>query len=159
MSFDDWLLFVHVAAAFAVVAAVTVFTILVVAGRRTDRPADAVAIGRISKPASILVGAGAVVALVVGIWIAIRRPEYSPWDGWLVAAYVLWAIAGGVGGRAGKEYEAMADYAEELVAQGKLEPSAELATRLRATRPLVMHLVVASAVFLLLLDMIFKPGA
>jgi hypothetical protein len=159
VSLDDWLLFVHVAAAFAVVAAITVFSILVVAGRRIDRPEDAVALNRISKPAGILIWSGAVVALVLGVWIAIHRPEYHPWDGWLIGAYVLWAIAGGVGAQTGKAYDAIADYARELVAQGKLEPSAELQARMRATRPLVMHLVVTAAVVLLLVDMIFKPGA
>jgi uncharacterized membrane protein len=159
VSLTDWLLFLHVAAAFAVVAAVTVFTILVVVGRRTDRPADAVAIFRVGDLASILVQAGSVVVLLLGIWLAIRLPEYHPWDGWLIAAYVLWAIAGGAGAVAGKEYMRIQKRAEELVAAGQLEPSPELRAELHAPRPLLFHLVTTAAVLLLLADMIFKPGA
>ena len=159
VSFTEWLLFLHVAAAFAVVAAITVFTILVVVGRRIDRPADAVAIFRIGDPANILVQAGSVVALLVGIWLAIRLPEYHPWDGWLIGAYVLWAIAGGAGGVTGKEYERIRKSAQQLVAEGKLEPSATLRAELRSTKALVLHLVVVAAVLALLADMIFKPGA
>jgi hypothetical protein len=159
VSFDDWLLALHVAAAFAVVGAVTVFTILIVVGRRTDSPADFAAVTRIAPVANILVQAGSVVAILVGIWIAIRRPEYHPWDGWLIGAYVLWAIAAGSGAQAGKAYTAIIERARELVAAGQLGPSPELRERLHAPRPLMFHLVTMTAVLLLVADMIFKPGA
>jgi uncharacterized membrane protein len=159
VSFDDWLLFVHVAAAFAVVAAVTVFTLLVFTTRRMDRPAEVLPLFRVGDPANILIQAGSVVALLVGIWLAIRLPRYHPWDGWLIAAYVLWLVAGGFGGASGKEYARIRKHAKALVAEGKLEPSAELRAELRSTRALVMHLVVVAAVLALVVDMIFKPGA
>jgi uncharacterized membrane protein len=159
VSFDDWLLFVHVAAAFAVVAGVTVFTILVFTTRRMDRPGDVLPLFRIGDPANILVQGGSVVALLVGIWLAIRLPQYHPWDGWLIGAYVLWSIAGGVGGATGKEYARIRKSAQELVAAGKLEPSGALRAELRSTKALVLHLVVVAAVLALVVDMIFKPGA
>jgi uncharacterized membrane protein len=159
VSFDDWLLFLHVTAAFAVVGAATVFTILVVAGRRTDRPADAVAIFRIGDPANILIQGGSMVALLLGIWLAIELPDYHPWDGWLIGAYVLWLVAGGAGQQAGKEYEAIRKRAQELVAAGQLEPSVGLRERLHATKPLVLHLVTVAAILGILVLMIFKPGA
>ena len=40
MSFYDWLLFFHVAAAFALVAALVVFWVIAVAARNVDRPVD-----------------------------------------------------------------------------------------------------------------------
>jgi uncharacterized membrane protein len=159
VTLNDWLLFLHVAAAFAVVAAITVFTILVIVGRRIDRPAEAVAIFRVGDPANILVQAGTAVTLVLGVWLAIRLPEYHPWDSWLIGAYVLWAVAGGAGAAAGKEYMRIQKRAQELVAEGRLEPSPELRTELHATRPLVFHLVTTAAVLGLLVLMIFKPGA
>ena len=159
MSLNDWLLFLHVAAAFAVVAAVTVFTILVVTTRRMDRPAEVLPLFRVGDPANILIQGGSVVALLIGIWLAIRLPDYHPWDGWLIGAYVLWAVAGGAGAAAGKEYMRIQKRAQELVAEGRLEPSPELRTELHATRPLVFHLVTTAAVLGLLVLMIFKPGA
>jgi uncharacterized membrane protein len=159
VTFSDWLLFVHVAAAFAVVAAVTVFTLLVLTTRRMDAPAEVLPLFRVGDPANILIQAGSAVALLVGIWLAIRLPQYHPWDGWLIAAYVLWAIAGGVGGATGKEYQRLRKQAQALVADGKLEPSADLRAALRSTKALVLHLIVVAAVVLLVVDMIFKPGA
>jgi uncharacterized membrane protein len=159
VTFNDWLLFLHVAAAFAVVGAITVFSILVVAGRRIDRPADAVAVFRVGDPANILVQAGAVVALVLGIWLAIRLPEYHPWDGWLIGAYVLWIVTGALGAQTGKEYERIRKRAKELVAEGRLDPNPELRELLRSTKPLALHLGATAAVLGLLVLMIFKPGA
>ena len=36
---------------------------------------------------------GLVLALGFGIWLAILRVAFAPWDGWVIAAIVLWAIA------------------------------------------------------------------
>jgi uncharacterized membrane protein len=159
VSFDDWLLFLHVTAAFAVVASVTVFSILVVLARKIDRPAEAVAVFRIGDPATLLVQAGSVAALGFGIWIAIRSPLYHPWDGWLIGAYVLWAVAGACGARSGMAYEKIRKRAKELVAEGRLEPSEELREALRTTNGRLFHLITTLAVLGLLVLMIFKPGA
>ena len=40
MSFDEWLLALHVLSAFAFVAALVLFSVLIVAVRRADTPAD-----------------------------------------------------------------------------------------------------------------------
>ena len=159
MSFDDWLLFVHVAAAFAFIGAITVFTILVLAARRTDRPVEALTLFRIGDPANILVQGGSVLALVMGVWIAIRRPEYRPWDGWIIGAYVLWLVAGAFGAMTGKAYNLIREEARMLVESGRFEPNADLAAKLRESRPLLLHAITVVAALALLLDMIFKPGA
>jgi uncharacterized membrane protein len=159
VSLNDWLLALHVAAAFAVVAAVTVFTILVVTTRRMDRPAEVLPLFRIGDSANVLIQVGSVGVLVLGVWLAIRLPQYHPWDGWLIGAYILWAIAGGVGAATGKEYERIRKRAQELVAAGQLDPSPELRALLRARQPLVLHLVTTAAVLGLLVLMVWKPGA
>jgi hypothetical protein len=159
VSFDDWLLFLHVTAAFAVVAAVTVFTILVVLARKVDRPADAVAVFRMGDPAAILVQAGSVTVLLLGIWIAIRSPDYHPWDLWLIGAYVLWAVAGACGARSGMAYEKIRKRAKELVAEGRLEPSEELREALRTTNGRLFHAITVASILGILVLMIFKPGA
>ena len=45
VSFDDWMLALHVLSAFAMVAGMTLFWVLIVAGRRTDTPADILRMG------------------------------------------------------------------------------------------------------------------
>lgn len=55
---SDWLLFFHVAAAFALVSAIVVFSVVSIAGWRADRPSTAVSLFRLSKVATPLVIAG-----------------------------------------------------------------------------------------------------
>jgi uncharacterized membrane protein len=101
----DWLLFFHVLSAFVLVGALTALWALVLA----TRPGAALAgvesarsYGRVAGP---LVGVGMTGALVFGIWLAIDNDRYHPWDGWVIAALVLWAVAGATGTRAGKAFE------------------------------------------------------
>jgi hypothetical protein len=149
---------VHVAAAFAVVASATVFTILIVLARKVDRPADMLSVFRIGDPAAILVQVGSVTALLVGIWLAIRLPEYHPWDLWLIGAYILWIAAGAFGGLSGAAYERIRKRARELVAEGSLEPSAELREALRTTNGRLFHALTSLSILGILVLMIFKPG-
>jgi hypothetical protein len=101
----DWLLFLHILSAFLVVAALTALWGLVL-GTRPSGPLiaaeDAMRFGRIAGP---LVGVGMMGALGFGIWLAIDSDSYHPWDGWIVAALVLWALSGWAGGEAGKKFQ------------------------------------------------------
>ena len=85
------LLFLHVLSAFFLAAGVVMFSAFVLGSpvNRTTR-----LIGE------ILFGVGALGTLVFGIWLALNRPEYEIWDGWIIAAIALWAIATELGRRA-----------------------------------------------------------
>jgi hypothetical protein len=89
----DALLFLHVLAAFLLAGAVVIFSSFVLGGP-IDRPNKLVA--------EILWGVGGVGTLVFGIWLALNRPEYEIWDGWIIAALVLWVLANGAGVRASR---------------------------------------------------------
>jgi hypothetical protein len=120
----EWLLFLHVLSAFSLGAA---YVVLWVALLAADRGA-----GPMTRTASILSAIGMLGVFVFGIWLAIDAEDYHVWDGWVLAALVLWAIAGETGRRAG------------VLAH----PRAPL------------FLTISSATVLLLLaDMIYKPGA
>lgn len=96
------LLFLHVLLAFTLVAAVTLFWALIFGtrpGRATLTPVAAMWLGRAG---AIVVGIGAVGVLIFGIWLAIERSAYHPWDGWILASLILWVIAVGTGQRAGR---------------------------------------------------------
>jgi uncharacterized membrane protein len=160
VSLYDWLLFLHVAAAFALVAALVVFWIVAVTARNVDRPNDSLRNFRLAKPANVLVIAGTVGTLIFGVWLSIEVDGYELWDGWILAAFVLWALSAVTGQQGGKTYANAAKLAERLAAEGRgEEPNAELRALLQDRRAMWLSIVSSLAVLVLLVDMIYKPGA
>ena len=159
MSFVDWALVVHVLSAFAYVAGFVVFWVLIVAVRRTDTPAETMRMEPIVKVGGAATGIGAVGTIVVGIYLAFAVDGYAIWDGWIIAAIVLWAVSGALGQRTGAAYQQGMDKAKELDAAGKTGPDEGLLALNRTQTGLILHSLTSLAVLLILLDMIFKPGA
>jgi len=159
VSFDDWLLVLHVLSAFAYVAGIVLFWTLVVAVRTTDTPDGTIRLGPVVKVGNASVGIGAVGTIVFGIWLAFSVGGYDIWDPWIIAALVLWLLAAETGRRTGAEYAAGMTKAEELQAAGHTDPSAELLAINRTQRGLVMHALTSLLVLLILVDMVWKPGA
>jgi len=159
VSFDDWLLVLHVLSAFAYVAGIVLFWTLVVAVRTTDTPDGTIRLGPVVKVGNASVGIGAVGTIVFGIWLAFSVGGYDIWDPWIIAALVLWLLAAETGRRTGAEYAAGMTRAEELQAAGHTDPSAELLAINRTQRGLVMHALTSLLVLLILVDMVWKPGA
>ena len=159
MSFDDWALAAHVLSAFAYVGGIVLFWVLIVAVRRIDTPQERVRMEPIVKVGNAAVGIGAVGTIVLGIWLAFSVGSYAIWDGWIIAALVLWAVSGALGQRTGVAYMQGLNKAHELEAAGETSPNAELLALNRTSSGVVLHSLASMAVLLLLLDMIFKPGA
>jgi uncharacterized membrane protein len=155
----DWLLFLHVLAAFSLVAAEVLFSVIILGSRNLEVPSDVARIFRLSRFGEVLVNAGAIGVLVFGIWLAVDVDEYQIWDGWIIAALVLWALFAEVGRRVGKIYNAARDRARALVAENRNEPSAELNAILRSQTGLVLQAASVVIVLLFLIDMVYKPGA
>ena len=129
MSRYDWLLFLHLIGAFAAMGSVVVFSVLLLGG-------DRVAGAQLTFLGRRLWDVGGLLTLVFGIWLALDVDGYGLLDGWILAAFVLWAIAAGTGIRLGEAYSA--------------------GTGERA-RPL--YAVMTIAVVALLVVMIYKPAA
>jgi hypothetical protein len=159
VSFVQWALAVHVLSAFAFVSAIVLFWVLIVAVRRIDTPEETLRMEPIVKVGNVAVAIGAVGTIVVGIYLAFAVGNYAIWDGWIVAALVLWAVAGGLGQRTGAAYMQGMNKAKELDAAGRKGPDRELLALNRTEAGLMLHALTSLAVLLLLLDMIFKPGA
>jgi uncharacterized membrane protein len=130
----DTLIFLHVLTAFFLGAAVVMFSSFVLGGP-LDRPNKLVA--------EILWGVGSVGTLVFGIWLALNRPEYEIWDGWIIAALVLWVLANGAGARASRD----------------LKPTGDGSAITIDRRVAFAHWMRVLWVVLLLLVMVWKPGA
>ena len=159
MSRYDWLLFLHVASAFALVAALVLYTVLIAVVWKTDVPGDVARLFRISKVGDVLIAVGSIGVLVFGIWLAIDVDGYEVWDGWVIAAIVLWLVMGALGSRTGKIYDATRDRARTLVQEGSDAPNPELRAMVQDRRGLWLHAAGIVTVLLLLIDMIWKPGA
>jgi uncharacterized membrane protein len=159
VTFYDWLLAFHLLTAFALVAALTVYWVVAVAARGVERPADSLRYFRITKPANVLIIVGTTGTLILGIWLAIDADAYGIFDGWVIAAIVLWVIGAGAGQRGGANYAEAEKHAERLIAEGRNEPDAELAARLKDRNAALLTAASSLAILLILVDMIWKPGA
>ena len=140
----DWLLFLHVLSAGLLVGAIAYFWALLLATRPGRALFGGVVSMRMARPASVAIGIGVAGTLIFGVWLAIYLDDYHPWDGWIIASLVLWAIGAGAGERSGKA----------LTPVGAEYPTAEA-----RRRGVLLHTVVTVAALVILVLMIWKPGA
>ena len=159
MELNDWVLALHLLSAFALVAAMIVFWVGVVVIRRTDLPEQVVAAGRLFPVAKVAVTVGSLGTIIFGVWLAISLDGVAVWSGWVIAAIILWAVGTETGRRGGTFFTASTDRAKELVASGSTAPDARLAELGRSQHGLMLHTVSSLAILLILVDMIWKPGA
>ena len=159
MSLDQWILALHVLSAFAFAAGTLLFWVLIVAVRRTDTPDGTVRLGPAVRIGNAATGIGMGGTIVLGIWLAFSVGNYDIWDGWIVAALVLWILAAATGQRTGAAYMEGMTKAQELQAAGQDGRNAELLAVNRTQRGLVMHALTTLILLLILVDMIWKPGA
>jgi|SRR5215210_5939523 len=87
----DWLLFLHVLAAFLLLGTVVVHSAMVLGAAA---PARTISVG------NLFWNVGGLGTLVLGIWLALYVKGYEVWDGWIIAAIVLWLAATGLGSKA-----------------------------------------------------------
>jgi hypothetical protein len=99
------------------------------------------------------VGSG--LAFLLGVVLAIDHDDYRLWDGWIIAAIVLFALMGFVGQRTGSYYRET----QKLADSGDPAVEAEVLERLRAPKGRLLHAATVGIFLLIALDMIFKPGA
>jgi hypothetical protein len=90
----DWLLFLHVLAAFMVAATAVMYTAVALGAS----PA-----GSAIRVADALWNVGGLGTLILGIWLALYVDGYEIWDGWILGAIAVWVIATGTGERARTE--------------------------------------------------------
>jgi hypothetical protein len=159
VSFDDWMLALHVLSAFAYVAGMILFWVLIVAVRQTDTPEGTIRMGPVVRVGNAAVGIGAGGTILLGIWLAFSVGGYDIWDGWIVAAIVLWTAAAELGRRTGAAYMQGMNKAQELEKAGQTGPNAELLAVNRTSNGVLLHALASVVVLLILVDMIWKPGA
>ncbi|HMC06425.1 MAG TPA: hypothetical protein VKG89_03425 [Solirubrobacterales bacterium] len=132
------LLFLHLLAALALVATVVIFSAFAFGAHR-----DA----RLLAVANVLWAIGGLGTIGFGIWLALYLDNYEIYDGWIIAAIVLWAIGSELGRRAQAGFTPVATGGE---GGGETALPGEAA---------LMHWLRSLAVLALLVVMIYKPGA
>ena len=90
---------------------------------------------------------GGLGTLVLGIWLALYLDDYEIWDGWIITAIVLFAIATELGRRAQLGYTPAAAGGEAGATTAGAPPAA------------LMHWLRSLVILALLVVMIYKPGA
>lgn len=133
------LLFLHVTTAFAMVTAAGLFLAIALALRSERHSASAL---RLVPVAGVLWPVGGLLAIVFGVWLALHDSQYSLGDGWVIAAIVLWVVGSAIGGRLGAGYR-------KVASSGATPDPATLA----------MSLALMVTLLVILIDMIYKPGA
>jgi uncharacterized membrane protein len=158
MDLNDWILSFHVLSAFALVGAQVIFWIMIVSLWGTDSTSRVASLMHVSRVGTVFVIVGSLGTIVFGVWLAISVDGYELWDGWVLAAIVLWAIAAAVGQRGGAAYGEAGMEAQRLASAGT-ETSPQVAETFGASRAFQLHTVSSLLILLILIDMIWKPGA
>ena len=159
MDWYDFLLFVHVLGAFAVVGGTAWFWGLNVASMRTNRASTVLTLGALVKPATAVVVFGAITTLIFGIWLTFYVDGYELWDLWILGGIILLAIASETGRRGGKYHEQGIPALVQGVDAGRDEVTAEWRALPSNRTALMLDAISTVAVLLILILMIFKPGA
>ena len=159
MSFEDWIFALHLLTAATLVGSLVMSWIVVVALLSAHTPGATLSLHRVGMVGTATTVVGLVGVISFGIWLAILRDAFQVWDGWVIAAIVLWAIATIALLRSFVEYAKPIATARALAASGETGPSAELTALNRTATGLLLRGLASAAIVLIVIDMIWKPGA
>jgi uncharacterized membrane protein len=159
VSFEDWIFALHVVSAALLVGSLVMSWIVVVALRSADTANETLSLNRVAMVGTALTLVGLVGAIGFGIWLVLLRDRFQLWDGWVIAALVLWSVAAVALLRSFVEFGKAPARARALVASGQTARSDELAALNRSATGLVLRTVASAAIVLIVVDMIWKPGA
>jgi uncharacterized membrane protein len=153
----QWLLSLHVTGAFMVLGGVVMAGIFNVTALRRERPSEIALMFRLTQFAAGVVSTGLLVTLAIGLWL-VSDADYGYGDTWIVLSLILWVITGALGGIGGRREKETRLLAERLAGEGDT-PSPELDGRLRDPVTLALSWGSGLLVIVILVLMIWKPGA
>ncbi len=160
MSFDEWVLALHVLSAFAYISGVVLFWVLIVAVRRADSPEETIRLEPVVKVgnAAIGIGAGGTILLRDLARVLVRGLRH------LGRLDHRGARALGGRGRARLAYRRRVHAGHEQGAgssrrPARRGPNAELLALNRTQSGVLLHALASVVVLLIVVDMIWKPGA
>ena len=145
----DWLLFLHLLAAFALMGAVVVSVGVLGATWRTRSARDAIPLLRLGKLGDQLTRIGGLGTIVFGVWLAVDLDGYALTDGWIIASLILWVVGAATSAMTARTYH-------DALAGGA---GVTLGQTVRSARSMALHAAQVAATVGVLALMIWKPGA
>jgi uncharacterized membrane protein len=152
----QWLLMLHITAAFFFVGGSVAAGILNTLAVRAERPSESAYLLRLVRVTLPIIGVGVAGTLVFGIWLW-HEQHYGLGAWWIWASLVLWVIANALGGIGGRHQERSRKLAEQLAAAGDATND-ELRALLRDPRGNAISWLAGLATLGILVLMIWRPG-
>ena len=155
----DWLLFLHITGAFLLGGGVVTAGAFNIAAQTRRKPSEIALLFGLTRWAVIPIILGGLLTLTFGLALVSVAPwGYHYTQGWVIAAVLLWFLGMGMGEGGGRRDRKAHELAERRAASGD-EPSAELQARLRDPISLVLSYGSAVVILVMLVIMVWKPGA
>ena len=157
MSTYDWLLMIHITGAFLLIGGGAAAGILNLRAWHAERPSEVALLMRlISRVAVPAIGVGSALTLIIGLWL-VHHAGYSYGTFWVWAAIILWAVAGGLGGRGGK-YQTKAGVEAGRLAEAGDTMTPELRALIRDPVGNALSYGSGLGLVVILILMVWKPG-
>src|SRR5262249_35056499 len=113
MTLYQWLLALHVTAAFFLVGGTVVAATVRILARRRGRPSEVALFLGLSRVAVPLISIGVLGTLVLGLWL-VHEAGYSWGGAWIWLSLFLWFVLNAAGGIGGRRERAVRELAEQL---------------------------------------------
>lgn len=147
-------LLLHLVGAISFFAGIAIAGAAHTAALRRERPGEVAAVLGLARTGVLVVAAGAVLAVVTGLWL-IEETGHSLGDGWLAVSLLLLvasAVLGAVGGRAPKRARVLAERDRDATV---VDP--QVSALLRDPVALVANLGALAAALAILVLMVWRP--
>lgn len=157
MSTVDWLLALHISAAFFFVGGSVAAGILNALAIRAEKPSESAYLLRLVRVTLPVIFVGVGGTLVFGLWLW-HELHFSFGAFWIWASLVLWVAASALGGIGGAHQERARKLAERLAAAGDATTD-ELRALLRDRKGNAISYLAGVTTLAILVLMIWKPGS
>jgi uncharacterized membrane protein len=154
---EDVALFGHLLGAFLFVSGTVVAGVAFEAGRRRDDPAEIALLLGLARFGAALVGVGMLAVVAFGLWL-VHLGGWGYDAGWVDAALILFVLAAVLGGFGGQTPKRARQLATRLAGESR-PVTDELRGLLSDRRALLMNYGSALLVLVVLVLMVWKPGA
>jgi uncharacterized membrane protein len=157
VSTSQWLLMLHITAAFLLVGGSVAAGILNALAIRAERPSETAYLLRLVRTTLPVIYVGIAGTLIFGLWLW-HQLHLGFGELWIWASLVLWVATNALGGIGGKHQERTRAVAERLAAGGDAS-SDELRALLHDRKGNAMSWLAGAATLGILVLMIWKPGS
>jgi uncharacterized membrane protein len=155
VSTAQWLLMLHITAAFLFVGGSVAAGILNTLAIKAERPSETAYLLRLVRITLPIIGIGIAGTLIFGIWLW-HNLGFGIGTTWIWISLALWVVANALGGLGGRHQEKARKLAERLGAAGDASTD-ELKALLRDRKGNAISWLAGAATLAILVLMIWKP--